>query len=64
MSVIKSVRMACDHPDCADDDESAGAFPGHETAATIRHEAKKYGWTRRRGKDYCPDHSGGTEATE
>lgn len=57
MSVIKSATIACDHIDCADDDESASWLGHYETAAQVRYAAKQQGWTRRGGKDYCPRHS-------
>lgn len=56
MSVVKHLSLYCDHPDCANE-PAWNADLRDGTPAQIRAEARAYGWTRRNGKDYCPDHS-------
>lgn len=53
MSLSRYVTVFCDTPECS-------LWAGQEeTAAAARRVAKRAGWTRRDGRDYCPKHSEG-----
>jgi hypothetical protein len=64
MTALKFVSLWCDHADCADADSFANGIGGYQTVAEIRRVAASDGWTRRNGKDYCSEHSGGSAPTE
>lgn len=53
MSVYKQVLLYCDGDGCKDEGPF-NAFDPHETAAEARQAAKACGWSRRKGKDFCP----------
>ena len=67
MTAYTQVRIECDHRGCYKPFEP-DPDPGYLTLAPLRRGARKAGWTlvrnslgRRFDKDYCPEHSGGTE---
>lgn len=56
MSAIKSWALWCDHEQCGDADAFTNER-GFERLADLRATAFVAGWTRRNGKDFCPDHA-------
>lgn len=56
MSVIRTVNLWCDDPDCADADAYSSGSNSFNTVAAIRADARRGGWKHKNGKDYCPDH--------
>jgi hypothetical protein len=55
MTITKQLIISCDAPECADDD---GYTAASESYMDARIEAMEHGWAERRGRDYCPRHSG------
>lgn len=53
MTVTRQLVVACDAPECADDDGYIAIAETHEGA---RAGAAYAGWTVRKDRDYCPKH--------
>lgn len=47
-------ELLCDYPKCSMDFGNGG---DDRLGPELRRDAKAAGWTRRDGKDYCPEHS-------
>lgn len=56
MTVAKTVSLWCDAPECSTAD-AWNLSRDYSTATEVRRAARLDGWTRRDGKDYCPEHS-------
>jgi hypothetical protein len=52
--VIRVYSFECDHPGCDTIEEGSGPY----ITDAIR-ELRRWGWTIRRGGDFCPKHAGG-----
>lgn len=68
MTVHKMLSVTCDgvpgDPLGCSTPEYHGA-PWHKTLDAVRQAvASEQGWTRRSGKDFCPEHSDSREATQ
>lgn len=53
VSITVTTDVFCDGPDCAD--WVHGTTGTRPNAAEARSNARRYGWKRIDGKDYCPD---------
>lgn len=62
MSLIKSLDVQCDAPDCSL--WEFGQAGGRVTAKGARAVAKASGWVVRKGRDYCPEHTTSKESTK
>lgn len=51
MSLVTFKVLWCDAPDCQDE------FGMEPDAASLRKFARRAGWSRHDGKDFCPEHS-------
>ena len=53
MTIMRTLIVACDAPECADDEGYIATAYSHTEA---RAEAAQHGWTVRLGRDFCPKH--------
>jgi hypothetical protein len=53
MTIIRTLTVSCDAPECADDD---GFVATTTTIGAARSEAWHLGWRCRPGGDFCPKH--------